>query len=101
MGDTATTPGACSANLAMASHWSIERSFCARGCTMAAVLSVGRVVRFTAWGGFITMWAWLPSVLSMMDSCNWLISVVRKMMTATPPVTPARISTVCMRPSRK
>jgi hypothetical protein len=24
------------------------------------------------------MWAWLPSVLSMMEACNWLISVVKR-----------------------
>ena len=37
---------------------------------MAAVLLPGRLVRFTARGGFITMCAWLPSVLSMMEACN-------------------------------
>ena len=37
----------------------------------------------------------------MMVPCNWLMSCVRKMMTATPPVTPAKISTLCMRPSRR
>ena len=68
---------------------------------MAAVWSAGSVVRLTACAALSTMWAWLPSVLSMMEACNWLISVVRKMITATPAVTPARINTVCMRPSRR
>ena len=38
---------------------------------------------------------------SMMVLCNWLMSCVRKMMTATPPVTPARMSALCIRPSRR
>ena len=101
MGDTASTPGVCAANCETEDHWSTLRRRWARGWMMAAVLSGDSVVWLAAWGGRITTWAWLPKVLSMMDACNWLISVVKKMITATPPVTPARISTVCMRPSRR
>ena len=47
------------------------------------------------------MCAWLPSVRSMIAACSCVISWVRKTITATPPTTPERISTVCMRPSRR
>jgi hypothetical protein len=103
-GDTASTPGVAAASAAMRSHWSTERRRCSRGCTSAATAWSARGVTtrcVASSSGLITTWACEPSTLSMMVPCSWLMSCVRKMITATPPVTPARISALCMRPSRR
>ena len=55
----------------------------------------------TSSGGRSTMCGWVPRVRSIRSSCRPVMSATRKTMTAAPTATPARISTVWKRPSRR
>ncbi len=103
IGETAVTCGVRSSSGSTRSHWSMERRRCARGSTRAITAPVrGSTTRLgTSSGGRTTMCACVDSVRSARLACRLFTSAVMKMITATPTVVPATMSSDCMRPSRR